>query len=143
MSQTPQPGTIGWMDLTVEDAARVRQFYEAVAGWTAQEHPLEGYSDYVMMTPGGAPAGGVCHARGANAALPPVWLIYIVVEDLDGQIAEGHVPLCRGDVGRDDLTAAFVDRIDDRTELAGGLLDGDPVGDALGKRRHGAPRRRW
>ena len=88
MSQTPQPGTIGWMDLTVEDAARVRQFYEAVAGWTAQEHPLEGYSDYVMMTPGGAPAGGVCHARGANAALPPVWLIYIVVEDLDARVAK-------------------------------------------------------
>lgn len=87
MSQTPQPGTVGWMDLTVEDAARVRQFYEAVAGWTAQEHPMDGYADFVMMTPGGAPAGGVCHARGANAGLPPVWLIYIVVEDLDARVA--------------------------------------------------------
>lgn len=87
MSQTPQPGTVGWMDLTVEDAARVRQFYEAVAGWTAQEHPMDGYSDFVMMTPGGTPAGGVCHARGANAGLPPVWLIYIVVEDLDARVA--------------------------------------------------------
>jgi predicted enzyme related to lactoylglutathione lyase len=87
MSQTPQPGTVGWMDLTVEDAARVRQFYEAAAGWTAQEHPMGGYSDFVMMTPGGAPAGGICHARGANAALPPVWLIYIVVENLDQRVA--------------------------------------------------------
>lgn len=87
MSQTPQTGTVGWMDLTVGDAARVREFYEAVAGWTAQEHPMEGYSDFVMMTPAGAPAGGICHARGANASLPPVWLIYIVVEDLDARVA--------------------------------------------------------
>lgn len=86
MSQTPQPGTVGWMDLTVEDAARVRQFYEAVAGWSSQEHPMDGYSDFVMLTPGGAAAGGVCHARGANTGLPPVWLIYIVVEDLDARV---------------------------------------------------------
>jgi len=74
------------MDLTVEDAARVRQFYEAVAGWSSQEHPMDGYSDFVMLTPGGAPAGGVCHARGANAGLPPVWLIYIVVDDMDKRV---------------------------------------------------------
>ncbi len=30
---------------------------------------------------------GVCHARGANAELPPVWLIYVVVADLDASLA--------------------------------------------------------
>jgi predicted enzyme related to lactoylglutathione lyase len=25
----------------------------------------------------------VCHARGNNADLPPVWLVYLVVEDLE------------------------------------------------------------
>ena len=37
------------------------------------------------MTPPGAepPVAGICHARGYNAGLPPAWLIYITVGDLD------------------------------------------------------------
>ena len=29
---------------------------------------------------------GVCHARGQNAALPPYWLAYIAVADLDASL---------------------------------------------------------
>ena len=38
MSDAPKPavGTIGWKDLTVENAERVRDFYMGVAGWTAE-----------------------------------------------------------------------------------------------------------
>ena len=46
------------------------------------------YDDYVMLTPEGqAGVAGVCHARGVNANLPPQWLIYINVEDLEASIA--------------------------------------------------------
>jgi hypothetical protein len=31
---------------------------------------------------------GVCHARGANANTPPVWLMYIIVADLDASIVQ-------------------------------------------------------
>jgi predicted enzyme related to lactoylglutathione lyase len=30
---------------------------------------------------------GVCHARDGNAGLPPVWLVYIVVDDIDQSVA--------------------------------------------------------
>lgn len=41
------------------------------------------YSDYVMLAPkDGTPVAGVCHARGSNADLPPVWLVYFVVADV-------------------------------------------------------------
>ena len=33
-----QPGTIGWRDLTVPDAAKVRDFYQAVVGWKSEEY---------------------------------------------------------------------------------------------------------
>ena len=47
---------------------------------------MGGYSDYCMSPPGAAqPVSGICHARGDNADLPPVWLIYMV-EDLDESI---------------------------------------------------------
>jgi predicted enzyme related to lactoylglutathione lyase len=76
-------GTIGWHDLTVKNAEEVRDFYSQVAGWQSEEMSMGEYSDYVMKSPDGNDAvGGICHARGVNAALPSVWLVYITVEDL-------------------------------------------------------------
>jgi hypothetical protein len=43
------------------------------------------YSDFNMVPPDGQPAAGVCHASGANARLPPQWLLYVTVEDLEGE----------------------------------------------------------
>jgi len=34
----------------------------------------------------GATKAGVCHSRGVNAELPPCWLVYITVSDLDASI---------------------------------------------------------
>lgn len=84
----PAPGSIGWLDLTVEDAPRLRDFYSAVAGWKAGEVPMGDYADFVMSDgEGGEPRAGICHARGANAGLPPVWLVYVVVADLDASLS--------------------------------------------------------
>ena len=84
MSQGTRAGTIAWMDLTVEDAEGIRDFYKSVVGWDAEPVAMEEYSDFNMLPPGeGEPEAGICHARGVNADLPPVWLIYLVVEDLE------------------------------------------------------------
>lgn len=87
MSQAIKIGTFGWVDLTVEDADTLRDFYCDVAGWTASPVDMGGYSDYSMITPDGTAVGGVCHARGTNADQPPVWMVYVVVEDLDRSLA--------------------------------------------------------
>lgn len=80
----PAIGSIGWVDLTVEHADRVRDFYKQVVGWTVTDLDMGGYSDYCMNQPGdGKTAAGVCYAKGSNAGLPPVWLIYITVESLE------------------------------------------------------------
>ena len=42
----------------------------------------EVYADYAMLGDDGDAAAGVCHARGRNVGLPPVWLIYLPVGDL-------------------------------------------------------------
>ncbi len=42
------------------------------------------YHDYTMNSPADDQTkAGICHARGFNADLPPVWLIYITVENVD------------------------------------------------------------
>ena len=85
----PKPGVIGWIDLTVENADAVRDFYKAVAGWQATDLDMCGYSDYAMMPPGGGDAvSGICHARGKNTGLPAQWLIYINVENLDRSLEQ-------------------------------------------------------
>jgi predicted enzyme related to lactoylglutathione lyase len=80
-------GKIEWIDLTVPDAERVRDFYARVTGWSASPVDMEGYQDFCMVPEGaGEPVAGICHARGQNAAMPPVWMIYITVDDLDESV---------------------------------------------------------
>jgi predicted enzyme related to lactoylglutathione lyase len=81
-------GAIRWVDLTVPEADRVRAFYEAVAGWKSDPVEMGGYSDYMMSARGGGPETGICHQRGVNEYLPPVWMIYIGVEDLDESLRQ-------------------------------------------------------
>src|SRR5215468_28509 len=82
-----ETGVITWMDLTVPNATSVRDFYAAVTGWLPVECPMGDYSDYTMHAPGNKkPVAGICHARGVNAGLPPQWLIYITVANLDQSI---------------------------------------------------------
>lgn len=80
-------GVIGWVDLTVENAGAVQDFYSQVVGWTSTPVDMGGYDDFTMIAPSsGQPAAGICHARSVNADLPAQWLIYIQVEDLDASI---------------------------------------------------------
>ena len=88
MSDESGIGRIGWIDMTTGDAAQVRDFYAAVVGWGSQEVSMGDYSDYSMLAAeAGDCVAGICHARGTNADLPPGWLIYITVADVDASAA--------------------------------------------------------
>ena len=82
-------GIVGWHDLTVNNAADVRDFYKKVIGWDHTDVDMDGYNDYVMTVPGTDDAvAGVCHSKGKNADLPAQWLIYFVVSNVDDSAAE-------------------------------------------------------
>ncbi len=86
--ERPAVGSISWVDLTVPDAESLRQFYSTVVGWTSSDVDMGGYADFTMVTPASGDAvAGVCHARGANESLPSVWLVYIVVDDLEDSLS--------------------------------------------------------
>ena len=82
----PLPGSIGWIDLTVADAPRIRDFYHEVAGWSVSTVPMGDYDDYNMLDAEGAPVAGVCHAQGVNTGLPSHWLMYITVNDIESRV---------------------------------------------------------
>ena len=77
-------GKVGWIDISVDDATGLRDFYATVTGWQPESAPMGDYDDFIMNTPHGASAtAGICHARAGNANMPGQWLIYITVEDVD------------------------------------------------------------
>lgn len=84
---TGPEGCIGWLDLTVADASKARDFYCAVVGWTAQDAARADasgdYADFTLLGSDGKPAAGVCHARGDCQGRPAVWLITLPVGDLE------------------------------------------------------------
>lgn len=88
-------GKIVWIDLTVPNADRLRDFYSEVVGWQPQPVDMGDYSDYGMLS-GDEAVAGVCYARGPNANMPPVWMVYIQVESV-AQCVEQCVAL-GGDV---------------------------------------------
>ncbi|MEL6610547.1 MAG: VOC family protein [Bacteroidota bacterium] len=85
-TRVEEAGRIAWLDLTVSEATTTSEFYRDVVGWEAQPVAMENegqrYADYNMVGADGEAVAGVCHARGVNAGLPEVWLLYLPVGDL-------------------------------------------------------------
>ena len=110
-------GKIQWFDLTVPEAEDIRDFYVEVCGWSAANHDMGGYADYVMQNEEGEPVAGVCHARGVNAKLPAAWMPYVLVEDIDQTLEKAK--------------ARGAEIIDDRREANLAIIR-DPAGAYIG-----------
>jgi predicted enzyme related to lactoylglutathione lyase len=90
MSDKKEPtfGMFAWFDLTVPNAEETKNFYEEVVGWKAEPVSMGEYDDFNMTSPEtGDSVTGVCHAKGVNEGLPPVWIVYITVKNLEESVA--------------------------------------------------------
>jgi predicted enzyme related to lactoylglutathione lyase len=83
-------GQIVWADLTTNQADSLKEFYKDVLGWkefpVAMKDGEESYNDYAMLIDEKEPAGGICNQRGVNANIPPQWIMYVCVEDVDATL---------------------------------------------------------
>lgn len=83
-------GSIVSADITVQNAEGLRDFYENVVGWNIEEMQLKDesgpYTDYVMKDGSGNWAAGICHLRGPNTDMPPQWIVYVNVEDIERSV---------------------------------------------------------
>ncbi len=91
-NQLTNTGHIAWLDLTCIEAAQTRDFYHQVTGWKAEAVPMKdadgSYEDFNMLGGDGQPVAGICHARGVNNNLPPVWMLYLPVGDLSASLKQ-------------------------------------------------------
>lgn len=81
-------GRLVWMDITIRDADNVSEFYSKVIGWHRMGLSMGDYEDYCMNDAAtGETVAGICHSKGSNANLPPQWLPYISVPNLEDSLA--------------------------------------------------------
>lgn len=85
MAETTDRGRFVWYDLMTSDPKKAEAFYTKVAGWGTQ--PFEGMP-YTMWTRDGAPIGGV--GQGEPPDMPPHWLAYVAVPDVDAAVKQAE-----------------------------------------------------
>lgn len=77
-------GDIHWSELNTTDVAAAKTFYEKSVGWTFIVMPVPGEGDYHVAMKGETPVAGIFEMTGPEfAGVPPHWMTYIAVDDID------------------------------------------------------------
>ncbi len=76
-------GAYSWHELATTDVNAALSFYTELFGWEkGPTHPMGGdVGDYQLITQGGQQIGGLY--KSSPAAMPPSWLTYVNVADID------------------------------------------------------------
>ena len=82
-------GTLCWADLNTPDPARAKQFYEGLFGWkiTASANDPSGY---LHLQNGEEYIGGIPPAVYLGPKVPPHWLVYFEVDDIEAASAKAR-----------------------------------------------------
>jgi predicted enzyme related to lactoylglutathione lyase len=80
-------GMIVWNELNTHDAKKACDFYSSLLGWQFEEIPrAEGI--YRIAKYGGYRVAGVFEMKGEQfEGVPPHWIAYIEVDDIDKRVA--------------------------------------------------------
>ncbi len=79
----PQYGEFCWNELLTPDVNAAKAFYEKLLGWTFQDHSMD-MGEYFMIHRGEKGVGGMMKVPSPD--IPPHWMSYISVEDLDATL---------------------------------------------------------
>ena len=83
-------GVPSWVDIGTTDVAAAEIFYSGVLGWEADRQPMGEGMIYSMQQVGGKNAAAMYDQREDQkaAGMPPMWLTYITVDDVDATTAK-------------------------------------------------------
>ncbi len=80
-------GTFCWADLSTSDPEKAKKFYESLFGWKigpGEKDP----SGYLHIQNGQDFIGGIPPAQYRDPRVPPHWMIYFLVDDVDASAAK-------------------------------------------------------
>ncbi|MGH7648546.1 MAG: VOC family protein [Gemmatimonadaceae bacterium] len=83
MTDTVAAGRIVWHDLMTRDVQSAVSFYTKAVGWGAEPFSIGSGPPYTMWTASGTPLGGVMDLPPNLADMPPHWLAYVNVPNVD------------------------------------------------------------
>ncbi|MEM9147798.1 MAG: VOC family protein [Pseudomonadota bacterium] len=77
-------GTVHWSELMTRDTAAAIAFFEEVAGWRVEPMPMPDGTTYHLAHAGEVPVAGIFDGSDPMFdGLPPHWMTYIAVDDVD------------------------------------------------------------
>lgn len=74
--------TFIWHDLMTTNVKAAEDFYSRVVGWRCQDSGMPGQS-YTLLMNGDVSVGGIMAIPDENKGMPPMWMGYIGVDDVD------------------------------------------------------------
>lgn len=79
------PGTFCWAELVTTDPEGAKAFYTPLFHWSAEDLPIGGGEAYTMWKTQGLEHSAMYRIPASMAArkVPPHWLLYVCVEDVD------------------------------------------------------------
>jgi predicted enzyme related to lactoylglutathione lyase len=75
-------GALAWVEIATKDLNRARDFYSKLFGWTTVEHDMGG-TPYVVFSNQGVEVAGLMEIQESWGDVPPHWLAYLVVDQID------------------------------------------------------------
>jgi predicted enzyme related to lactoylglutathione lyase len=121
MSQvTFAPGTFCWIDLGTTDQNGAKHFYTSLFGWTFEDRPLPQGGVYTMLYTQGIGVGALYESPVAQPSVPPRWLPYISVKEVDAVTSQ--VPELGGRIFAPPFDVMTVGRMSVLQDPAGALV---------------------
>jgi uncharacterized protein len=86
------PGSFCWVELHTTDQNAAKNFYDALFGWEPQDMPMGADGIYTMFQLQGRDAAAGCTLRPEQRSqgVPPHWMIYIIVDNVDASVTKAQ-----------------------------------------------------
>jgi len=76
-------GAIGWTELMTNDVGAAKNFYTKLFGWTTEEMSVTPGMTYTVVKVAGNGIGGIMSCPQGAQGVPPHWMSYVTVNDVD------------------------------------------------------------
>jgi hypothetical protein len=83
---TPVGGVFVWDELMTTDVEGAKRFYGEVVGWESRDMDMGNGAVYTLFGTGGVDRAGCMAVPAQAAGMPPAWLTYLGVDDVDATV---------------------------------------------------------
>jgi uncharacterized protein len=82
----PQPGQFCWVELATTDTPGAKAFYNGIFSWAPEDISMGDQGYYTLLKIGGKDAAALYKLQDEQLAqgIPPHWMLYVAVDDVDG-----------------------------------------------------------